>query len=163
MDIIKKDGKAERFDLMTSMLGLSLEEKVEMLNNMYEGKVKFGVFIEYNTKDELVHGIKIANIDKNIVCLELPECGDFLDSIISFYVRSGVYKLTTIKLNKCLKTLSINESFHWLGSIKRLFIWDTTEIIGDIDNLQHTHLEMIVIQHTDGRKPTLQRFKSRFN
>jgi hypothetical protein len=164
MEMIKQDSKSKNFNVKANMLGLSIDDRIDKLNKIYNGKMTFDK--EYDIPafmQEAECGITIKDFDKSLVCIELPEEENLLMSGLFRSYDFG--SLVTIKLPKCVKSIDIDRC-RWIHNIKRLFLWDTTEIIsrhseGALQNILGTHskLEMIIIQSTSGGKSKIYRTK----
>lgn len=128
---------------------------------MYEGNISFNIKC---LSDESMQKIYISHINDNLMCIELPEIDTFdFEDIFLFSIHSITYnlnksKLVTVKLPKVAKSLRLRDAF-WVTQIKRLFVWDTTELdFTGIENYRGSMLEMIVVQSSTGGKPKIIKF-----
>lgn len=151
--ILKTNKKAETFQQKADLLNLSLDEQVELLNKLYDKKLRFQV-------SKLLDGtsITIDILDKTIEVLELPEVESINFKWIFTKIR-GRHKVDVIKFPKCMPPTPARELN--LSMYNRVFAWDDniTNIQDFYDRESFGVLEMIIMKYTDGRKPKIYRFK----
>lgn len=153
--VLNKTKQTESFGKKAQLLQLDVHKQVEMLNELYKGKVVF----EY-TESEDSKGITIKDIEKNVISIELPEIDGYnIKDLINFdLIFSHAHKrtdLVSIKMPKCLKKLEISSSYYWMKYMHRIFVWDTTEVTFDVDRCITSNmgsLEMVAILSSSGGK-----------
>lgn len=153
--VLNKTKQTESFGKKAQLLQLDVHKQVEMLNELYKGKVVFEYVESAGSK-----GITIKDIAKGIICIELPEINEYnIKDLINFdLIFSNVHKrtdLVSIKMPKCLKKLEISSSYYWMKCIHRIFVWDTTEVTFDVDRGIANNmgsLEMVAILSSSGGK-----------
>lgn len=135
---------------------LGVELNTELLSKLYNN------IIEFNYSENGL--IQVCKVNEDLTSVELPDVpldpyNIFAYNSLGFpsererlYISSNKKTITTVKLPKSLEY--INMDSLWLGKIKRLWLYDTTEIIGNIHKL---NLEMIVILSSSGGKPKVIR------
>lgn len=156
-DVVKKGKKEESFGVKAKMLQLSMEEQVEMLNKMYNGRVVFGIY-ESGTgwsRDEKVKGIQVIDWADNVISIDLPDLDCYnMDNLIGFV---HMYKrLSSIKLPKTIVEIDLSKG--WCHNINRIYTWDTTSFKDNSCGSNNNILEMVIIQSTTGGKPKIIRF-----
>lgn len=158
MSLVTLDAeKLKTFKNKVAMLDIDLYEQVNMLNQMYNGKVKFKV----NQSLKSIHnielnehkGIEIDYIDSGIDVLELPDIDNFCEGIFSVNTYFLV-KLKTLKIPSSWKIIT-DTTYRNIGHVTQsLFIWDTTEIKTRDDVLPRMglNLKRIVIRSSAGKE-----------
>ena len=156
--MIQKDKKAESLGMKASIMGLSMDDTIDILNKMYNGTVLFhraqSFFGDRGQK------ISILNMKPDIFCLELPELDNIdFEDLFDFSEMSLLKtKLVSAKLPKAAKEFRVRNA-SWVHRVQRVFLWDTTEL--DFTNFEKhkgSKLEMIVIQSSTGGKPRIIKF-----
>lgn len=157
---VKRSANSDSFARKSKLLGLSMEQQVELLNSNYKDKVEF-VLNTDEWVDTPTH-INIRWINPDIRILELPE----VDNLNIGYVKISRNnedtlenilkgrKLSTLKLPKSMKSIYWS-TFAQFSGLTSLWIWDTTELKGE----KHcSNIKMLVIQSTTGGKATVIKF-----
>lgn len=173
VNILKDDGKAAKKIIVAKALGnKTLEDKVNVLNNHYNGQIVFKVERSYS--GDPTGKIAISEIDSTLDVLELPYIEELSlkeiplhniakidefekNPLMPLYRRNN---LKVVKLPKEQKEFIVGtfESL-WLCNIHRLFLWDTTYL--DLSNLKlpcEHKLQMIIVQSTTGGRAKIYRF-----
>ena len=109
--VLNKTKQTESFGKKAQLLQLDVHKQIEMLNELYKGKVVFEYIESYDGNK----GIAIKDIAKGIISIELPEINEYnikdlikLDILFSYKHRKT--DLVSIKMPKCLKQLTISSS-----------------------------------------------------
>ncbi len=103
MSVIRKKG-GENFGLKAAMLGISMEQQLRALNNMYRGSVEFCIgeyFDNFDNANVLEKVICIKWTADNVGLLELPECEHF--SIDLLFSPDYEGNLRILIMPKCTK------------------------------------------------------------
>lgn len=130
---------------------LGIELKAELLSKLYNNIIEFRY-----SEDGL---LQVYKVNEDITSIELPDVplspyNTFEYDAIAFPHKTALNSfssgktVTTVKLPESLDY--INMDSLWLGKIKRLWLYDTTEMVG---NIHRFNLEMIVILNSKGGKP----------
>lgn len=130
---------------------LGIEIKAELLSKLYNNIIEF----KYS-EDGL---LQVYRVNEDITSIELPDVplspyDTFEYDALAFPHKTALNSfssgkiVTTVKLPKSLDYIEMRSL--WISKIKRLWLYDTTEIIGDVYS---TSLEMIVILSSKGGKP----------
>lgn len=163
--IVKSTRQSESFGMKADIMGLSLDEKISRLNEMYKDTLHFDKCQDLYSAET---GITVDFINKDVESVQLPECNDYIvDNLIScpwynFDYSDHKIKLKSVHLPKSIKELDL-DNCHWIHHFERVFMWDTTKITGDFDRFRHGNLSMIAIKSTTGGKAKILRFKGCVN
>lgn len=149
---LKNTKQLNGFNKKVALLDIEPKKQVEMLNQMYKGKVKFSYGEE---------SLMVSYLDPEITSLDLPETELFRDTstilTYSAYIANND-NLVSIKFPKCMEKIDFGR-LSWLSQLQRIFVWDTTEL-ENLDALaRNSKLEMLIIRKTDGGKAKVIRFK----
>lgn len=148
--VVKGTKSTETFNNKAKLLNLSVDKQVEMLNTMYKGSVTF----DRRLNDKVF----IKEYKPDVISIELPECESLdMDRLLKFDLLILKNKLTSIKLPRCIKCFDLSSA--WVIKVKRIFMWDTTELIYRDYDSNYGNLEMVIIQSTQGGKPKIYKFK----
>lgn len=159
--IVKSTRQSESFGMKADIMGLSLDDKISRLNEMYKDTLHFDKCRSLYSEET---GITVNFINKDVESVQLPECSDYIvDHLISyswynFYYSDHKIKLKSIQLPKSIKELNL-DNCHWIHHFERVFMWDTTKLTGDFDRFRPGNLSMIAIKSTTGGKAKILRFK----
>ena len=173
VNILKDDGKAAKKIIVAKALGnKTLEDKVNVLNNHYNGQIVFKVECSYS--GDPTGKIAISEVDSTLDVLELPYIEELSLKEIPLYNIAKIdeferdpsmplYRrnnLKVVKLPKEQKEFIVGAyESSWLRNINRLFLWDTTHL--DLSQLRlynDYELQMIIVQSTTGGQAKIYRF-----
>ena len=150
--------------MKSSLFDMAVQEKVDILNNIYNGLLRFNVggFTVYQLSRGLdTDQIKLESIDKSIKILELPYIKELNYEMLPIRNYSYLFdkekdsEIVTVKLPKELPEIDLDNT-SWLRMVQRVFIWDTTKF--DIESIRehvgpYSNEVMLVVQSANGRKP----------
>lgn len=161
--VLNKTKQTESFGKKAQLLQLDVHKQIEMLNQLYNGKVVF----EYVESFGGSKGITIKDIAKGIISIELPEVDGYnmeelINSDLMYSFRGNKTDLVSIKMPKCLKKLEILSTCYWMKYVHRIFVWDTTEISFNDDRgipSSWGNLEMVAILSSSGGKNKVIKLK----
>lgn len=151
VNILKTNSTVNSFEKKARLLGLDIYKQAEMLTKMYEGKLEFRV------NDE--NKIEIIVYSEDINVLEIPDIEN-LDTQYLLHKGIGLSRrvlfnsLKTIKLPKSFPELDLSRA-QWLYYVDRIFMWDTTPIVGSINDRLSYNMNkplMIIVQSSTGGK-----------
>jgi hypothetical protein len=132
-----------------AMLGMSMDQVIEQLNNIYRGEVTFckrvtSDFNESTGNWEDVEGIQVASIDSpDAVKLVIPDVDNLYFKELLGY--DCMNKLASVELPRGLKTIDISR-LDWLDLIDRLFVYESTELknINRTSTWRNKEIDLIV-------------------
>ena len=159
--IVKSTKQSESFGMKADIMGLSIDDKIDRLNKMYEGTLHF---IKGEDSYSGEPGVKVDFINVDAESVQLPDLSDYIvEDLITcmwynFSITGSTRKLKSIQLPKSIKELNVNQC-HWLQYFERVFMWDTTKLTGNLDKFRPGNLNMIAIKSTTGGKAKIFRFK----
>ena len=128
----------ETFGIKAGMLGLDIDRQLEILNDLYHGKVEFDKdgFLEnkIDVKRYYRRGIKrdvicIKWVADDIDDLKLPECEYIAAQVL--FKESYKGKLRTLRLPRCLKKVDFYTIDLKVKYIENLVIPPETEYVDD--------------------------------
>lgn len=150
VNMLACDKKGRVFDVKAQMLGIDIDRKIELLNEMYKNKIVFKKSIHSGL-------IQIDSIDSTIDILELPEVSD-LDYNDLFEYNCFRGNLSVLKFPKCMSVISARDAYY-LKRFERIFAWDDKII--DLNYIiagYGNNVKMIIIQYSDNKKAKIYRF-----
>lgn len=148
---------ADNFNAKTKLLGINIDKQVELLNELYKDQLEFCI----TKRRELINGdikakynieVSISDKQEEVGSIILPEC-ELLNINSLFSIHNLLnHKVQSVIIPKCIKYIELSDIF-WVKYIRRLFVWDTTELgFNDFNNSGYTKLEMIIVKSSKNKQ-----------
>lgn len=150
--VLRCDKRAETFEKKAKLLGLDLEQKCEMLSKLFNNKLEFN-FKHTMWKDS---GIEVIVKDASLISIELPDIEGYIqDDFITIPLDSqfrNTSQLASVRLPRSIKQIDISKAY-WTRKIDRLFVYDTTRVVGTENRggFGSSRLTVIVLSTTGGK------------
>lgn len=179
---IKSTDTSNAFADKCKVLGISKERQVEILNKKYAGQLLFGMdegyvtllhiltpvsILELPAVEELKIRLTAVKNDKNLD-IKYGEQEIFKQELVAYNRAIEILShLTTVKLPPTMTDVT-NLWFDRAYNIEALWLWDNSNVMEIYRNNDNTfgkdghalvrtalHLNRVIIQHVDGRRPDL--------
>ncbi len=159
MGVLHKNS-GDTFDKKATMLGSSLEQQLDALNNLYRGKVEFCIesFYDYempfetpdNDRNKTVICIKHTNDD--VHGLDLPECNYI--NYKRLFSEDYTGNVTLIRLPKCIDSINLRYLDPQVIYLQTLVI-DESTCLDNFDEIK-AKPSMLVIKRASGNNKVLK-------
>ena len=115
----------EKFDAKAKLLGLTIDQKVDMLNQLYKDQLEFKkIFFELENGD--VERIVINDVlDKDSIKIVLPYVEEMNYELMFDYLMLD--KINAVELPKELNKIVLRK-VTWLDRINKIFMYNSTEL-----------------------------------
>lgn len=152
---VRSTRSSEAFANKALLLDLDKQSQVELLNKMYQGKLKFSVINDSVYNNEVKgfvtkERIQLSFVNSDIRILELPDVSELEIG----YIRYDGEKLVnnnviTLKLPKSMKSFKL-DTLNMFENLVNLWVWEDTELL-DFNWAGRKHVNIFIRHNGTGK------------